>query len=230
MRQNQTNKRMRGRSRKGVNPLTRSYESNGPDVKVRGTAQHVAEKYVTLARDAQASGDRIASESYWQHAEHYFRIIAAAQSQQSFHAGRSEGVTRATDDDERRLGETAQETSEGEAISADEAGSPDNGVNSLSSDDINEDDNGTSYEAANPATIEEVRSKNAPAPRQRRTRTPNKTSNEEQGGGSFAEEGLAAVLPSAKKRTRRTRVSTTADKSDSKDVVEPPNNPSSVSE
>jgi hypothetical protein len=72
---------MRGRSnRKGPNPLTRSYESNGPDVKIRGTAQHVAEK--PTARDAQSSGDTIMAESLLQHAEHYFRLIAAAQQQQ----------------------------------------------------------------------------------------------------------------------------------------------------
>ena len=65
-------------NRKGPNPLTRSYESNGPDVKVRGTAQHIAEKYMTLARDAQSSGDRVMAENYLQHAEHYNRIIAAA--------------------------------------------------------------------------------------------------------------------------------------------------------
>src|SRR5262245_58137793 len=79
---NGQNKRMRGRSRnKGHNPLTRVYESNGPDVKIRGTASHVAEKYQQLARDAQASGDPIAAENYLQHAEHYFRLIAAAQEQ-----------------------------------------------------------------------------------------------------------------------------------------------------
>lgn len=72
---------MRGRNRKGQNPLTRIYESNGPDVKIRGTASHVAEKYVQLARDAQASGDPVAAENYFQHAEHYFRMIAAAQEQ-----------------------------------------------------------------------------------------------------------------------------------------------------
>ncbi len=77
------NKRMRGRNpRKGPNPLSRSYESNGPDVKIRGTAQHVAEKYLQLARDAQSSGDPVMAESYLQHAEHYFRIIAAAQAAQ----------------------------------------------------------------------------------------------------------------------------------------------------
>jgi hypothetical protein len=57
------------------------YESNGPDIKIRGTASHVAEKYVQLARDARSSGDPVAAENYYQHAEHYYRIIAAAQEQ-----------------------------------------------------------------------------------------------------------------------------------------------------
>jgi len=57
------------------------YESNGPDVKIRGTASHVGEKYLQLARDAQSSGDPIAAENYYQHAEHYFRMIVAAQEQ-----------------------------------------------------------------------------------------------------------------------------------------------------
>src|SRR5580700_2880201 len=72
------NKRMRGRptnNRRGPNPLTRSYESNGPDVKIRGNAHHVAEKYLQLARDAHTGGDPVAAENYLQHAEHYFRLI-----------------------------------------------------------------------------------------------------------------------------------------------------------
>src|SRR3982751_2642649 len=83
MRPQQQNRRMRGRNnnnRKGPNPLTRSYESNGPDVKIRGSAQQIAEKYSTLARDAQSAGDRVVAENYLQHAEHYNRIIAAAQA------------------------------------------------------------------------------------------------------------------------------------------------------
>jgi hypothetical protein len=55
------------------------YESNGPDMKIRGNASHIAEKYLQLARDAQSAGDPIAAENYYQHAEHYFRLIAAAQ-------------------------------------------------------------------------------------------------------------------------------------------------------
>ena len=80
---NGQNKRMRGRNnhRKSHNPMTRVFESNGPDVKIRGNPSHIAEKYIQLARDAQASGDPIAAENYYQHAEHYFRVIAAAQDQ-----------------------------------------------------------------------------------------------------------------------------------------------------
>jgi hypothetical protein len=63
------------------NPLTRVYESNGPEVKIRGTAHHIAEKYLQLARDAQGSGDPVTAENHFQHAEHYLRLIAAAQEQ-----------------------------------------------------------------------------------------------------------------------------------------------------
>src|SRR5437588_13103746 len=83
------NKRLRNRNnnnnnnshRRDQNPMTRVFESNGPDIKIRGTASHVAEKYVQLARDARSSGDPVAAENYYQHAEHYFRLIAAAQEQ-----------------------------------------------------------------------------------------------------------------------------------------------------
>ena len=67
--------------RRNQNPMTRVFDSNGPDIKIRGTASHVAEKYVQLARDARSSGDPVAAENYYQHAEHYFRLIAAAQEQ-----------------------------------------------------------------------------------------------------------------------------------------------------
>src|SRR5690606_36484979 len=69
------------RNRRGHNPMTRVYESNGRDVKIRGTAHHIAEKYAQLARDAQSSGDPVAAGGYLQHAEHYFRLIMAAQVQ-----------------------------------------------------------------------------------------------------------------------------------------------------
>ncbi|HYE50264.1 MAG TPA: DUF4167 domain-containing protein [Azospirillaceae bacterium] len=64
-----------GNRRQNVPLRHQNYDSNGPDVRIRGSAFQVHEKYLALARDAQASGDRIAAENYLQHAEHYFRII-----------------------------------------------------------------------------------------------------------------------------------------------------------
>ncbi|MFT8674788.1 MAG: DUF4167 domain-containing protein [Acetobacter sp.] len=73
----------------GQIPMNRNhvFDSHGPDVRVRGTAQQLFEKYLQLGRDATGSGDRVAAEAYFQHAEHYFRIMnamaqAAQQSQQ----------------------------------------------------------------------------------------------------------------------------------------------------
>lgn len=106
MRQGQQHRRGRGRNnnsnhsqnyshnnnhRKGNNPLSRSFESNGPEVKVRGTPAHVAEKYMSLARDAQSAGDPVLAENYLQHAEHYNRIILAYREQQVQQPGEMNG-------------------------------------------------------------------------------------------------------------------------------------------
>jgi hypothetical protein len=121
MRNGQNNKRMRNRNnnnnnnnnRRGQNPMTRVFESNGPDIKIRGTASHVAEKYVQLARDARSSGDPVAAENYYQHAEHYFRLIAAAQEQfrQNQPQPRTENEMVATEegDDEESFSNFGQE-------------------------------------------------------------------------------------------------------------------------
>lgn len=79
--QQQQRSRNRNRGRKSSNPLSRNFESNGPDVKIRGNASHIAEKYSQLARDALTSGDTVMAENYFQHAEHYNRIVAANQQQ-----------------------------------------------------------------------------------------------------------------------------------------------------
>ncbi len=89
-------KRMRGRNHRGGSggmgggggpvrhqsgnvPLNRNhiFDSSGPDLRVRGTSQQLSEKYLQLGRDATSSGDRVMAESYFQHAEHYFRILNA---------------------------------------------------------------------------------------------------------------------------------------------------------
>jgi len=86
MRQPQNAKRGRGRGRRGngnnnhnyVPNRNTSYESNGPDVKLRGNAQQLHEKYMTLAHDAASAGERISAEAFTQFADHYFRLHQAA--------------------------------------------------------------------------------------------------------------------------------------------------------
>jgi len=74
--------RSRGRNNNGggkkhMPSRNQTYDSNGPDVRIRGNAHQVLEKYLTMARDAASQGDRIAAENYYQHAEHYFRVISS---------------------------------------------------------------------------------------------------------------------------------------------------------
>jgi len=70
------NRRPSGNNNNSHNNPNRHYESVGPDVKIRGSAQQVLDKYLQYARDAQTSGDRVTSEAYYQFAEHYQRIVA----------------------------------------------------------------------------------------------------------------------------------------------------------
>jgi hypothetical protein len=133
MRQGQQNRRGRNRSggRKPQSALSRNFESNGPNVKIRGTAAHIAEKYVTLARDAQSSGDIIAAESYLQHAEHYNRIIAAAQAERQNGADRpgqasGNGRDHHEDPDQDSEDEEAAQSRDRDTQTADAAGSSTN--------------------------------------------------------------------------------------------------------
>ena len=102
MRPAQKNNRSRGRGNRkggggGGNVVNRVYDSAGPEGKVRGTPQQIIEKYLSLARDAQTSGDRVMSENFLQHAEHYQRLLiqAAALQEQS----RRDSADAATDYD-----------------------------------------------------------------------------------------------------------------------------------
>ena len=127
-------KRMRGRNNRGPGgggggsgggqirhhnsgggvPLNRNhvFDSNGPDLRIRGTAQQLFEKYLQLGRDATSSGDRVMAESYFQHAEHYFRILnamAQAAQQQGQPNGQHQQPRRQT------MQDTAPELQEGQS-------------------------------------------------------------------------------------------------------------------
>ncbi|WP_039758213.1 DUF4167 domain-containing protein [Bartonella queenslandensis] len=123
----QQNRRVRGRNnnnngnnnnnRRGPNPLSRNYESSGPDVKIRGNAQQIADKYISLARDAQGAGDRVMSENYLQHAEHYLRIILAAAGQMAQSARRDEN--RGDENNGQECGEINPESQKTDAVECD---------------------------------------------------------------------------------------------------------------
>ena len=81
MRQGSHSKRGRGRggNRRSSGPPGRNhtFDSNGPDIRIRGNAHQVHEKYMNLAREASTNGEVVLAESYFQHAEHYYRILSA---------------------------------------------------------------------------------------------------------------------------------------------------------
>jgi hypothetical protein len=90
MKHNNSNRRSRGRSGNnnarrgsGGNNRAQVFDSNGPDVRIRGTAHQISEKYDTLAKDARSAGDYVLAESYLQHAEHYLRIIMSWNEQEA---------------------------------------------------------------------------------------------------------------------------------------------------
>ena len=87
---------------------TQTFDSNGPSVKIRGNAYQVFERYVAMAREAQASGDRVAAENFYQHAEHYFRIMNALGE------GQGQGPPRPTTPADLEMGVGGSEPREGE--------------------------------------------------------------------------------------------------------------------
>ena len=110
-------------------PLNRnhSFDSSGPDVRVRGTAQQLFEKYLQLGRDATSGGDRVMAESYFQHAEHYFRILNAMnqvvqQTQGGAPQGQQTGGQRRYGDDEP--GEQGEESGQDERQDTRQEGRP----------------------------------------------------------------------------------------------------------
>lgn len=91
-----------------------TFDSNGPGVRLRGTAHQIYEKYLTLGRDATASGDRIMSENYFQHADHYFRIILANQGPLEQFADRNDGSDQEMETEASGFGQGEQPSAEGQ--------------------------------------------------------------------------------------------------------------------
>jgi hypothetical protein len=92
-------------------PRQQTFDSSGPDIRIRGNAYQVLEKYLAMARDAASAGDRIAAENFYQHAEHYFRIISANGGDQGGQNGRNRPPMR-PDGQDVHLAEGQGETPE----------------------------------------------------------------------------------------------------------------------
>ena len=107
-------KQNRNNNRSVGNVLNRVFDSSGPEGKVRGTPQQIIEKYNQLARDAQLSNDRVATENFQQHAEHYLRLLAHAQKEQEARREQQEKENRGRNGDrEKNRVENGSDTSAG---------------------------------------------------------------------------------------------------------------------
>ena len=151
MKHNPNNRRPRSRGGKQRHHGGRNnFESNGPEVKVRGTAQQVLDKYLALARDAHSAGDRINTENYFQHAEHYYRVLNADQAnaqeqnqnnnqnnQKNDGPSRRERAANAQAEEVAIKEKSQQKTADpavGEAVSADSAAGADTGADQQADD------------------------------------------------------------------------------------------------
>ncbi len=95
-------KQNRNNNRSVGNVLNRVFDSSGPEGKVRGTPQQIIDKYNQLARDAQLSNDRVATENFQQHAEHYLRLLAHAQKEQEARREQQEKENKGRNADRER--------------------------------------------------------------------------------------------------------------------------------
>lgn len=152
--QRKRRRRSGGNNNNNPNP-NRHYESNGPDVRIRGSAQQILDKYMQYARDAQTAGDRVKAEALFQHAEHYARIVAVFEKQK----------------EEARLEREAREAAKAEERAQREAERAEKG----------EDETTEGGEAADDAETVEASadgSEDAPKPR-RRSRKPREDAGED---------------------------------------------------
>ena len=123
----------KNRNRSVGNIINRVFDSSGPEGKVRGTPQQIIDKYNQLARDSQLSNDRVSTENFQQHAEHYVRLLSEAQREMDARREQQdrENKDRNTDRDKERNSRS----------------SLDNGASDLSNDaDLNGNDNSLEVE------------------------------------------------------------------------------------
>ena len=116
MRQGSHSKRNRSRGgnrRSGPPSRNHTFDSNGPDIRIRGNAHQVHEKYINLAREASTNGEAVLAESYFQHAEHYYRILSAFTDD----SNNEQNKNRPNQSSSVENNNAQQETSTGQSVS-----------------------------------------------------------------------------------------------------------------
>lgn len=147
-------KRQRGRGRKPTHSSNRSLESNGPEVKIRGSASQIYEKYIQYARDAQTAGDRVKAENLFQHAEHYYRIMQANMPKDRPVVTQS---NRDDDDDQNDSDDNSDSSSEEASVSGAIVDDPMRVVDEVDASDDSEDDAQQSAQDEAPAPKKRTR-------------------------------------------------------------------------
>ena len=144
MRQNGKNNRQRGRGRRnGSGQINRNttLDSNGPDVRLRGNAQQLHEKYVGLGNDASAAGERIQAEAYYQYADHYFRVHSAIVASSEERRERHQENKHSSDVKADQPNADAQEDTGADVESeAAEVSGDDNGAETINEEDAKQDE------------------------------------------------------------------------------------------
>lgn len=166
----------RNRPNSGGNVVNRVFDSSGPEGKVRGTPQQIIEKYNQLARDAQLSNDRVATENFQQHAEHYLRLLSSAQreiDQRREEQERQNRERQAERDRDRDRNDRQDNAPARAQESSDPGASPQPDVIDLASEDTSDSNLVTTPESAEkPAEMTEKAEKPARKPRARKPAAP----------------------------------------------------------
>ena len=168
MRSSKPRSRKNNRNRPSGNIVNRVFDSSGPEGKVRGTPQQIIDKYNQLARDAQLGNDRVATENFQQHAEHYLRMLSEAQREQDAKREEQERQNRERQAERDRERQDRMDRQEREA-NGDEAKSTD--LSEAPQPDVIDSNSGA--DAGLVATPEEA--EGAPKPRRPRRRAPKKS-------------------------------------------------------
>ena len=165
----------RNRPQSGGNVINRVFDSSGPEGKVRGTPQQIIEKYNQLARDAQLANDRVATENFQQHAEHYLRLLSEAQREMD--ARREEqdrqNRERQAERDRERAERQEREAANAAAASTDPAQAPQPDVVDLGDQASDENDSGLveTPESAPKKSTRKPRTRKTPAKSEAKTTT-----------------------------------------------------------